>query len=129
MSLELELEQRWWRSDKEFILAGVCGGLAEKFDIAPWTVRLLWLISFLFLGTGLVFYLFAAFAFPKYSKLSSSERKEFLGVCYNLSIKLKTAPEILRFICLVLGVTSFGATFLLYLILAFTLPAPDFKSL
>lgn len=120
--MDLALTQRWWRSDSGGLMAGVCEGLGEKFDISPWVIRLLWLGSVLFLGTGLLLYIFAAICFPKRNQLSQAQDKSFLGVCHNLAIRLETSPEILRFSCLVLALASFGATLLVYFILAFILP-------
>ena len=37
-------------------IAGVCGGLAEYFDLDPTLVRVLWLLLVLFAGTGVLVY-------------------------------------------------------------------------
>jgi phage shock protein C len=115
---------RWWRSSEHSILAGVCEGLGEKLDIGPWIIRLLWLSTVLFLGTGLLLYVFAAIAFPKKHRLHERD-KMVLGVCANISRRLDMAPEIVRFACLVLSMASIGATAVIYLILAYTLPKPQ----
>jgi phage shock protein C len=123
--MDLALTQRWWRSENSGIMAGVCEGIGEKFAITPWVIRILWLASVLFLGTGLLLYIFAAVSFPRKDRLIEAEDKVFLGVCQNLALKLETSPEILRFSCLVLAFASFGATLIVYFILAFTLPKPQ----
>ena len=45
-------------SDKK--LCGVCGGIAEYFDIDPTVVRLLWVVFSLWAGGGLIAYIIAA---------------------------------------------------------------------
>jgi phage shock protein C len=126
--MDLAMTQRWWRSETGGPLAGVCEGIGEKFAISPWVVRFLWLASIFFLGTGLLIYIFAALSFPRKDRLHEAETKSFLGVCLNLAHRLDTPPEIIRFACLVLALASLGATFLVYLILAFVLPKNETHS-
>ncbi len=45
-------------------ICGVCGGIAEYFDIDPTLVRLIWVIMILCFGTGLLAYLIAAIIMP-----------------------------------------------------------------
>lgn len=118
------MEQRWWRRPETGLLAGVCEGIGEKFDLSPWVIRGLWLSTVLFLGTGLLFYIFAAISFPSHKNLPSANQKVILGVCLNLASRLKTAPEILRFLCLVLALASLGGTLVVYFAMAFIFPAP-----
>lgn len=40
-----------YRNTREGKIAGVCAGLADHWDIAHWTVRLMWVAAFLFTGT------------------------------------------------------------------------------
>jgi phage shock protein C len=40
-----------YRNTREGKIAGVAAGLADHWDIAPWVVRLLWIVAFLFTGT------------------------------------------------------------------------------
>ncbi len=46
-----------YRSRKHRIIAGVCGGIAEKYNISPTTVRLLALLSCLLPGPQFVIYI------------------------------------------------------------------------
>ncbi len=46
------------RTDKK--LCGVCGGLAEYFEIDATIVRLIWVFITLFVGAGLLAYIIAA---------------------------------------------------------------------
>ena len=51
------------------MLAGVCGGVAEYFNLDPSLVRLLWAALCCLWGTGIVLYLVAAVVFPKKSQV------------------------------------------------------------
>jgi phage shock protein C len=46
-----------YRSRKHRIIAGVCGGIAEKYNMSPTTVRLLALLSCLLPGPQFVIYI------------------------------------------------------------------------
>ena len=56
-------KDRLYRSGREKVIAGVCGGLAEYFGIDPIITRLLFLI-FLFAGFGLLVYIIAWIFIP-----------------------------------------------------------------
>jgi phage shock protein C len=45
------------RSETDRVLAGVAGGIAERFGISSTLVRLAWLLSVLFGGLGVLVYL------------------------------------------------------------------------
>ena len=57
--------QRLFRSQTNKVFAGVCGGLAEYFDVDPVVLRLLFVLMVLFGGTGVVLYIAAIFIVPK----------------------------------------------------------------
>ena len=46
------------------MLCGVCGGLAEYFDIDPTIVRVLWAVITAFAGVGLLLYIICALIIP-----------------------------------------------------------------
>lgn len=56
--------KKLFRSDRDKMICGVCGGIAEYFNIDPTIVRLICLI-FAFSGPGLLVYLIAALIIPK----------------------------------------------------------------
>ena len=37
-------KNRIYRSNKDVVCSGVCGGIAEHFDFAPWGVRLIFMV-------------------------------------------------------------------------------------
>lgn len=57
--------KRLYRSRRERMLAGVCGGIAEYFDADPTVVRLLWVLITLFWGVGLLAYIIAWIIVPE----------------------------------------------------------------
>ena len=58
------MNRRLYRCYHDKRIAGVASGLAEYFDIDPTIVRILWLVSFLFGGLGLVLYIAMAIVVP-----------------------------------------------------------------
>ena len=57
--------KRLYRSEKNRMIAGVCGGIAEYFNIDPTLVRLGFVaLSFMF-GGGVLVYILAAIIIPK----------------------------------------------------------------
>ncbi|MCK5474693.1 MAG: PspC domain-containing protein [Candidatus Aenigmarchaeota archaeon] len=63
-------KKRLYRSKDEVMISGVCGGLAEYFDVDPTIVRLLWVFLTLgSMGTGLIIYLIMALIVPKNPQL------------------------------------------------------------
>ena len=57
--------KRLYRSVRDKKLAGVCGGVAEYFNIDPTIVRILWLIFSLFYFAGVVAYIIAVLVVPQ----------------------------------------------------------------
>ena len=60
--------KRLHRSKTNQMLAGVCGGIAEYFNIDPTVVRLIWAFAAAS-GGGVVAYLICALVFPKKSEV------------------------------------------------------------
>lgn len=57
--------KRLYKSRVNYKICGVCGGVAEYFDIDPTIVRLLWVIlSFPTFGCGVILYFIAAAIMP-----------------------------------------------------------------
>jgi len=51
------MSKRLYRSRKDRKIAGVCGGLAEYFNVDPVLVRILWAVLVLGAGTGILAYI------------------------------------------------------------------------
>ncbi len=58
------MTKRLYRSKQEKMIAGVCGGMAEYFDVDPTIVRLLWVALTFVAGSGLFCYLIAMIVIP-----------------------------------------------------------------
>lgn len=59
------MEKRLYRSRKDKVLAGVCGGIADYFEVDPTIIRLAWVVLVLLGGTGIVAYIIAAIIVPE----------------------------------------------------------------
>jgi phage shock protein C len=62
------MKKRLYRSAKDRILGGVCGGLGNYFNVDPIFIRLVWILFTLAYGTGLLAYLIAWFIIPRNPK-------------------------------------------------------------
>lgn len=67
------MRKRLYKSDNDKAIFGVCGGIAEYFDIDSLVVRLVLVLFSLAYGAGLAFYIIAALVMPK--RPSISERR------------------------------------------------------
>jgi len=57
--------KRLYRSGKETVLGGVCGGIAEYFEVDPVIIRIIWIFgTLLSLGAGIIVYLLAWIIIP-----------------------------------------------------------------
>ena len=54
---------------REALLFGVCGGIAEYFNLDPTLVRVVMVLLMWFKGAALILYLIAAFLLPRKSTL------------------------------------------------------------
>lgn len=57
--------RKLYRSQTDSVIAGVCGGLAEYFDIDPVLVRVIFVLLLLFGGGGLLVYVILWIVTPK----------------------------------------------------------------
>jgi phage shock protein C len=57
--------RRLYRSQKNKVIAGVCGGYAEYFDVDPVIMRLLFVLLAFFGGSGFLIYLASMIVVPK----------------------------------------------------------------
>ena len=57
--------KKLYRSTENKMLAGVCSGIADYFNIDPTLVRLGWLLFSLLGGSGLLAYIIAAIIIPE----------------------------------------------------------------
>lgn len=62
-------KKRLYRIEEGSKLFGVCGGIAEYFDIDPTVVRVAWIILSFAWGSGILAYLVCALCMPKESEV------------------------------------------------------------
>lgn len=59
------MAKRLYRSRRSSVIAGVCGGLGEYFDIDPVLIRILAVVLFFASGIGLLAYIIGWIAIPR----------------------------------------------------------------
>ena len=59
------MEKKLYRSKNNKKIFGVCGGLAEYFDIDATVLRLIWTLAVVCAGVGVIAYLVAALIIPE----------------------------------------------------------------
>ena len=59
------MKKRLYRTKTDRKLAGVCGGVAEYFNIDPTIVRVVWALLAFFYGTSILLYVIMAFVVPE----------------------------------------------------------------
>lgn len=64
--------KRLYRTKKDRILGGVCGGMGVYFNIDPNLVRLIWVILG-FTGLGIILYVVACCIVPEESNIIDTE--------------------------------------------------------
>ncbi len=63
------MKKRIYRVEQGNMLAGVCGGIGEYFDVDPTLIRLAWVIFSFAAGGGVLAYIIAAIIIPKKSEV------------------------------------------------------------
>ena len=58
------MKKKMFKSNTDKKLCGVCGGLAQYFDIDPTIIRLAWVAFTLLGGSGVLAYIIAAIVMP-----------------------------------------------------------------
>ena len=59
------MKKRLYKSNKDKKVDGVCGGIAEYFDVDSTLIRLAWVLFCFFGGSGLLAYIIAAIIIPR----------------------------------------------------------------
>ena len=58
------MKKRLYKSSTDKKVCGVCGGIANYFDVDPTVIRLIWVIFTVVGGSGLIAYIIAAIIMP-----------------------------------------------------------------
>lgn len=59
-----EIPRKLYKSRRDRMIDGVCGGIAEYFDVDPTIVRIVWILVTLMGGTGLLLYIAGMIIIP-----------------------------------------------------------------
>ena len=62
-------QKRLYKARGHRMVCGVCGGIAEYFNIDPSIVRLVWAALVIMGGTGILLYIIAAIILPRKSQV------------------------------------------------------------
>ncbi len=65
----MDKNKKLYRIEEGSKLFGVCGGVAEYFDIDPTIVRVGWALLSVFCGAGIIAYIVCALCMPKKSEI------------------------------------------------------------
>lgn len=63
------MEKRLYKIEDGKMIDGVCGGIAEYFNVDPTLIRLGWIILAFCAGGGILAYIIAAIVMPKKSSI------------------------------------------------------------
>ena len=61
--------KKLYRSTTDKKICGVCGGLAEYFDMDSTLMRIIWIVIAFMAGSGILAYLICALIIPKQDQL------------------------------------------------------------
>ena len=71
----MSIKKKIYRSTEHRMIAGVCGGIGEYFDIDPVLIRIVFLLLCLMGGSGVFFYIFCWIIIPKQGHGSHNQEK------------------------------------------------------
>jgi phage shock protein C len=97
--------KRLYRSRKNRVLAGVCGGLGEYLNIDPVVVRLTWVAISLVWGFGIILYIIAALIIPE-EPLTATPPPTSTNSSKSLAIILGIIALVAGFMGLTLTITA-----------------------
>ena len=69
------MKKTLYRTEKDKMIGGVCGGLGEYFELDPTLVRLFFALIFFGYGTGLLLYIFLWIIMPSEDMLEFRSHK------------------------------------------------------
>jgi phage shock protein C len=87
------MEQKLQKSATDKILFGVCGGLAEYFDIDPVIIRALFAFVTVAGGSGLFIYIILAIIMPEKNSTAKTQKEVITENTKDLESKIEEAAE------------------------------------
>jgi phage shock protein PspC (stress-responsive transcriptional regulator) len=121
MATTQTLHKPWSRSSHG-VLAGVCKGIAERFQLDVTLVRLGYAFAVLFFGVGIGVYILCALSLPSEANLDHAYDSRIFGVASRFARRFDLDVGLTRLVFLFLLFVSGGCMLLAYLILYFVLP-------
>ena len=85
--------KKLFRSKNNSVLAGVCGGLGEYFDVDPVLVRALFVLITLAGGSGIVLYLILWIIIPSAENIEADFEKNIKSNVEDIKSKAKTVAN------------------------------------
>lgn len=89
------MNKKLYRSVTDKMLGGVCGGLAEYFDVDPVLVRLIFVLAVIFGGSGILAYIILWIVIPQkpFFITPFSQENQFPGASSSEPEKKSEGPE------------------------------------
>lgn|SRR5574341_408964 len=106
------MNKRLYRSRKEVMIAGVCGGVAEYFDIDPVIVRLITVLLVFAGGAAILVYLLAWLIIPKAPEGAEAPSTSSSGTSEAVETKTDKGRLLAGVILLILGFIFLASNFL-----------------
>lgn len=69
------MKKKWYRSRKDKMIGGVCGGIGEYFDVDPTLIRILFVVG-LFMAAGFLAYIVLWIVVPEEPVFAESPKPE-----------------------------------------------------
>jgi phage shock protein C len=69
-------QKRLYRSKKNEVIAGVCGGIGEYFDVDPTIIRIIFIILTIWGGVGVILYIIGMLVIPYQGQEAKESRDE-----------------------------------------------------
>jgi len=112
------MNKKLYRLRENRMIAGVCGGIAEYFNIDPTIIRIIWILfGFFTYGTGVIAYIIAIIVIPEVSPSSFENQQGSSTEGYKYGINLDSIKSriVLGSALVLLGVFLIGRNFLPWL--------------
>jgi Putative stress-responsive transcriptional regulator len=106
------MNKQLFKSRSNKVIAGVCGGIGECFNVDPTIIRIIWAICF-FSGVGLLAYIVAAIIIPEEGSANTNTNTS-QDFSYNQTSS-GNANLIIGGILVVLGIILIGRHFFFWL--------------